>query len=116
MKTIKNLDHALKLANIQLSAQDLISRRIYLKNKGWADVKLSDEFNNQLADMVAELLGGWRKTKNNVKCTLIWGRPYHWGLKRIFVVKYKGMKHARLTYCAGQDYQVETQQIRNALK
>ena len=114
-KLFSNLNEVLSNAGTQVTAQQLINRRIYINNEGWQDIELTEEFNNHLADQIAETLGGHRATKESIKLNLMYARPQHWGLNRVLLVQY-GESAPRFTYCAGQDYTAETNTIRKALK
>jgi len=115
MKTIKNLEQAYRYAGNQITAQDLINGRMYHKLKGWVNVKLTPEFEAEIAEQLSELYGGIRRTKAQVFRTLLYSRPQHWGLSRTMLVKYN-KQPARWDYCAGQDYPSEMNIIRTALK
>jgi hypothetical protein len=95
------------------TAQEIINRRIYL-NYNWQDFELSEEAQAEAIEMIVETLGGQNKTKDAIRRTLSYSRPQHWGLRRVIFSKY-GDK-LRCSYCAGQDYPAELNQIRNAIK
>lgn len=111
MKTAKKLKDLFKIAEgRQLTAQAVLNERIYAK-----DFKLSDELREQIANDVSDVLGGHASTKNAVFNSLNASRPpQHWGLNRILLDDYG--RGPRWTYCAGQDYPAELNQIRNHLK
>ncbi len=111
--TFAELLQATKEASHQLTAQEIINRRTMLAD-GWQNIAVSDESINQLAEDVADCLGGINRTKASVKCSILYGRPQHWGLSRIFFREHEGK--ILTSYCAGQDYTWETAQIRNAIK
>lgn len=115
MKTFKTLEQIKKFEVQQVTAQQLLNGRMYLKNKGWNNIKLTDELKEVIINSIVEILGGQRKTKEIIYRKLHNEKPQHWGLDRIFISQYK--KHpARLSYCAGQDYTWEVREIRNAIK
>ena len=115
MKTFKTLEQIKRFESQQVTIQDLLNGRMYLRNKGWSDVRLTDELKERICLETAGLLGGVYKTKKRVFNTLLNDKPQHWGLDRIFIRQYK-KEPAVLTYCAGQDYPTELNQIRTALK
>ena len=108
-------DDILKHAGQQVTAQQLINGRMYLKDKGWTDVEISHELRAKLATDISDKLGGRYTTREQVKNTILWGRPQHWGLQRVFLEKY-GEGQPFITYCAGQDHVLECNAIRTALK
>ena len=112
MKTFKTLDQILKNTT-QTSAQQILNGRIYLKNKGWADIKVTPELREQVIDEVVDIAGGHTKTREAMWRTLTYQSPQHWALDRIFVEK---GNPPTLRYCAGQDYTYEMGQLRAALK
>jgi hypothetical protein len=114
-KLFSNLSEILNNTSTQVTAQQLINRRIYINGEGWQDIELTDEFNNNLAEQIAETLGGHRATKESIKYTLMYARPQHWGLNRVLLEQYNDSA-PRFNYCAGQDYTTETNTIRKALK
>ena len=113
---IDSLKKACKLNHGQLNAQDLLNGRIDIKFKGWVSVQLTPEFREELANLIAIVLGGHYATKQRVIRSLTYGNPQHWGLERIFVEYSKTLKCHYLTYCAGQDYPYECNEIRTYLK
>ena len=122
MKTIKTLAQAKKLVgDTQLNAQDLIRGQIYIKPKGWTKIKLSHECRLELANHISSILGGRNNTKIRVFNNILYNSPVHWGLERIIINRRtnqqdKRKKTLHVSYCAGQDYTWETNEIRTALK
>lgn len=114
MKTIKSLEQAYKLAEQQVTAQDLLNGRMYVKGEGWSSVKLDAEFREKLIQTLSGLFGGHTKTKKAILWTLTYDKPQHWGLGRVVVEKY-GDKPAFLSYIAGQDATFEYGLIRKYL-
>jgi hypothetical protein len=114
MKTFKTLDQALKAVDNQLTIQDLLNNRIYLKGKGWTNVKLTDELKEQIIDKVTEILGGWHSTRSTVRKSLQYREPQHWTLRRMFVNNYGN--GAKISYCAGQCYTTELAEGRKYIK
>ena len=115
MKTLKTLEQIKRFESTQVTVQQLLNGRMYLKGKGWSDVRLTDDLKKSICDDVSELLGGRGKTKSNVFTSLMYNNIQHWGLDRIFLEKY-GKSEPRFVYCAGQDMTYELNQIRTALK
>ena len=73
--TIDSLEKAWKVAGSQISAQDLLNERMYLKTTGWTEVKLTDEFRRQLCDMLTQQIGGIHRTKEIVERCLLFRSP-----------------------------------------
>lgn len=120
MKTIKTLNEALNLHKGQLTADKLLSGRLYT-TKGFESFKLSNELKKEVSLKVSEILGGRSNTKERIKNNLYYNYSYHWGLDRLLITKRKNPKDKRkniinISYCAGQDYTSELRQIRNHLK
>jgi len=115
MKTFNSLDHVKRFEHVQVSAQELLNGQMYLKDKGWDDIRLKPELKEEICRQLTETIGGHKRTKEIVFSTLMHERPQHWALERFFVVQY-GKKPARLTYCAGQDMTWEMKQLREYLK
>jgi hypothetical protein len=109
--TLQELFEATK--GSQLSAQQLINRRAFI-NGEWSDFEVSDELSDEITEKILEVLGGQSRTRINMRYTLRRATPQHWGLARIFIEKY-GDSSIRFSYCAGQDYPAELQQIRKFL-
>lgn len=107
---MNNLRELLQNAKSQVTAQDLLNGNIYT-SEGWTKFELEDK--TELFSLIAETLGGHKKTKDFIKWNL-YKKPQHWGLSRIFF----NLRNDKIccTYCAGQDYQAETQLIRNYIK
>lgn len=112
---IDSLNKAWKVAGSQTSAQNLLNGRMYLKTTGWSKVKLTEEFRNELIEMLVEQIGGHERTKIDVRISLKFESPQHWALDRFFVSKYK-KSDATISYCAGQCHTSEMRELRNKLK
>jgi len=113
---INSLEKALKVAGGQITAQQLLNERMYLKTTGWSKIQLSTDFRDELINTITfEIVGGRAHTKERVYNRLKFENPQHWALDRIFVSKYKN-NPARLYYCAGQDATYEIKQLREYLK
>lgn len=97
----------------QVTAQELINGRTYINGEGWTDIILSDQFRDDVCNDISQILEGQYKTRAAVRNSLKYGKPQHWGLKRILLENYGS---PRLSYCAGQDYTSEIRTIRTALK
>ena len=113
--TIDSLNKAWKVAGYQVSAQNLLNERIHLKTTGWSKIKLTEEFRNELCEMLADQIGGHYNTKQTVEKCLKFRKPQHWALDRFFLSKYQ-KSDARISYCAGQDATWEMRQLRDYLK
>ena len=107
---INSVDELRKLATEQITAQQVINKRLYINGLGWQSVDFSDEFSGWFIDEVGDLLGGRAATRHSVKLSLKYCKPQHWGLNRIF------LEDRGWVYCAGQDYTSELNTIRKALK
>lgn len=107
---MKNLKELLQAAKYQVNAQDLINGNLYT-SEGWIKFELDDK--TELFNLIAESLGGHKKTKDSIKWNL-YKKPQHWGLSRVFLT----IRNEKVccTYCAGQDWQHETKIIRNYIK
>lgn len=97
----------------QLTAQEIVNERTYISGN-WENISLSDELREEICKTISETLGGQYKTRVKIFRSLYYGRPQHWGLRRVFFREYNGK--ILCSYCAGQDYPAELQQIRNAIK
>lgn len=107
---MKNLKEILQTAKNQVTAQHLINGKIYT-SEGWTNFDLEDK--TELFSLISDALGGHQKTKDSIKWNL-YKNPQHWGLSRIFLSLRDNKIYC--SYCAGQDYQAETQLIRNYIK
>lgn len=114
MTTFNTYDEILAASDMQVSAQQLINGRMHTKAEGWTNIEISSELREKIADELSELYGGRSKTKSRVYSSLRYGTPQHWGLGRTFLENYGN--NPRFSYCAGQDYPYELNQIRTALK
>lgn len=121
MKTItetkqvfENLTELLNYSQGQITAQQLINKRIYLKSQGWTSIELSDELMENIISQIVETLGGRNSTKSSIKNVLRYSKPQHWGLNRILLEQYDNSEPC-FKYCAGQDYTWETNTIRRFL-
>jgi hypothetical protein len=114
---ITSLEDIFKLVDehTQVTAQDLINRRLYLKGEGWGNITLSDDFSRSFAENISQRLGGRSHTKEAVKRAIMWRHPQHWGLSRFILQQYKNGAPF-IGYVAGQDQQWESNVIRTYLK
>ena len=122
MKTLNSLNQAFLLSanNAQINAETILNGNLYT-SKGWEKFNVSDQLLNSTALLVAETLGGRQATKNRVERSLSYGNVSHWGLRRLIFEKRKNQNDKRkhtisLSYCAGQDYGSELNEIRTQLK
>lgn len=114
-KLFSNLNDLLNCVDYQLTAQQLINKRVYLKGEGWVNIELSAELKDFICSEIAETLGGRQTTKQSIKNTLLYSTPQHWGLDRIHVDRYND-NFIKISYCAGQEHKLETNIIRKFLK
>jgi hypothetical protein len=121
MKTLKTLNQAFLLSsnNSQITAETILNGNLYT-SKGWEKFNVSHDLLKSTALLIAETLGGWQSTKNSVERSLSYGSVSHWGLRRLIFSKRKQNDKRKntisLSYCAGQDYVYELNQIRTDLK
>lgn len=114
MKQVSNWEELLKESKGgQLTAQNIINRRVFSKKDGWHDIHIESDFFKEICWQIADTLGGWQKTKINVSWALRNERPQHWGLERVIIESYDGK--ITMSYFAGQDWNAETNQIRRYL-
>lgn len=114
MKSFKTIQEIYNASGTQVTAQDVLNRRLYIKGEGWQDIELSAQLGEDIASNLSELFGGHTATKNRIKSVLNYSRPQHWGLKRTVIEDYGN--GARWCYIAGQDGQWEANEIRTSLK
>lgn len=116
MEIISTLKQVWDLSDNQVTAQELLNGRLYLKGEGWTSVLLTNDFRNEIAENIAERLGGRQNTKNQVARVLKRNPhvPQHWGLSR-FILQQVGERFY-IGYVAGQDQQWESNEIRTYLK
>lgn len=112
-----NIEEAYNACDQQLTIQDLLNQRIYLKDgRGWSNVVITRELRNSIAENISERLGGRGNTKEVIKRALQRQHPpQHWGLARFTVEKY-GDSKPRIGYIAGQDSTWEYAEMRKYLK
>lgn len=120
MKTLKSIKQALKIDKGQLTAQRIINGNIKT-SKGWETFKLSEEIEEEIAQLVSITLGGRGKTQSQVFNAVSRRSPQHWGLSRIIFTNRPNPKDKRknilsCSYAAGQDYPSELNEIRTAIK
>jgi len=110
-RTYKNLNSLAKNVQ-QLSVQQLINKRAYFNTGKSGHNDFNFELTDDLINDVVDILGGTPRTKENIFYTLKNDTPQHWGLGRIFYSE----TTKRFSYCAGQDYPAELNQIRTFLR
>ncbi len=117
MKTLKNLKEVFAAADQQVTAQDLLNGRLYLKGKGWSEVKLSDELKETVISSIVETAGGREQTKVRMYAKMRNARPQHWAIARFLLSSYKTVRNGDpyFSYCAGQDQQWEMKELRKHL-
>ncbi len=94
----------------QLTVWQVLNDRYCHKKKGWIKTNLREDAKTEVIDMAVSVLGGRKSWK--IRQALEAGE-YHWGLDRMYLVKYG--KDISCTYGAGQDYPSEIQTIRTYL-
>jgi len=107
-RNYKNIE-SLKNKVRKLNLYNLINQTIYINGIGW--IKTNDLLTDDLIDQVCELLGGHSKTKEKIFNVLRRQKFNKWYLERINY----NFKRKCFTYCAGQDYPAELQEIRKDL-
>jgi hypothetical protein len=121
MKTFKNLNQLFDACDPhQVTAQEVLNGRLYLKNKGWSNVKISDELRESVISTIAESCGGRQQTKIRTYSSLRFERPQHWAIARFLLQRYDHTPEAKergafFSYCAGQDQVWEMRELRKHL-
>jgi hypothetical protein len=95
----------------QFNLHNLVHNRVPLKDKGWTDISIDEDFFNESINDIAELVGGRAKTKEIVRFNLRNKPVSNWFTNRI-VLTPKNV----WTYIVGQDYTAEMKEIRKQLK
>ena len=105
-KTVKEVS---LMTSRDVTLSSVKSGRIYTDN--WQDCKIS--LSDTDIEQIADLLGGWARTKEAVKLALrnIHSLRSKWYFDRILFSKYRN----EWVYCAGQDYSSEIAEIRKDL-
>lgn len=109
MKTI-NKNNVEKLVN-QFTLENLTTGRAYLKNGGWSDIKIDEDFKEESINQILDVLGGWEKTKEAMRFNIRNTPISAWFASRIVYEP----KRNTWTYVAGQDYPSELATIRKQL-
>jgi len=110
---IDSIKKAIKVAKMQVNAQQVLNGRMSTKTQGWAKVNVTEEFREEVINLVCDLLPKYSREETKDKLR---DGAQHWGLERMIFHHYKGSKPG-LSYCAGQDYPSEIKLIqRNLLK
>ena len=106
MKHYKTVQGMAKQTN-QLTLQAVLNGKMYHNNKGWVNVSLHTR-DKVIKDVIKNIIGG------NKQDRLLWilrDAPQHWALARILY----STKRKNFSYCAGQDYPRELNQLRKYL-
>jgi len=114
MKTFNTYQELIEATGNQLTAQQVINKRVYIKADNWQAVEFTPEFMDHFNKDILNVIGGHQQTRARLRSVLEYSKPQHWALSRIFLNDYG--TGPRWGYCAGQDYTAELQQLRNALK
>ena len=93
----------------QLNASEVINKRYHNKLTGWSKLNLSDTEQEKFIRKLVDAIGGRKKTY--LIRLFTYSRPNHWALRRFFISPSDG----RITYCAGQDYIAELNELRRYL-
>jgi len=107
-RTYKSIESLKNKVN-NLNLYNLMNQCIYLENVGW--INTNNLLTDELIDQVCNLLGGHMKTKEKIFNVLSCQKFNKWYLERINY----NFKRKCFTYCAGQDYPRELQEIRKDL-
>ena len=114
LKTKKHLTNLIKNgAHFNLS--NMIAQTIWTEDKGWQKVEINEGLKTELSAMVADMLGGWKRTQSDIRLNLSNGYCRSYGIYERVNFQVCNNK-LTCNYCAGQDYASETQTIRNLLK
>lgn len=108
-RAYKNIQNLAKKVN-QLTAYTLISQSAYINEIGWTSI--NNLMTEDVARDIVNVLGGHTATKEKIVQVLTTQKFSAWYLERIIYES----KRKCWTYCAGQNYPAELQQIRNELK
>jgi hypothetical protein len=97
----------------QLNLQEILNNKFYHNKYGWIKTGMSQKERERAINMAVDVIGGRRK--ESIRGKLTYASPNHWALRRIFfnIGIYDGK--LRCTYCAGQDYPYELNQLRKYL-
>lgn len=108
-KTLKQLFNSCE----QLTAQNLINGRAYIKGLGWSDFEIENRDKHIAAAL--SVLGG--RNNNAIQEKVRARKTQHWGLNRIVLECYPAVANGRpfWSYCAGQDYAGELASIKKDL-
>lgn len=99
-----------KKAN-QLTLQNIINGQYYDNKKGWIKVPKSID-TDHLIEMAVGVIGG--NKKGRIRMMLKHYLPQHWAIDRVhFDLGRSGKIYC--SYCAGQDYPYELNQLRKYL-
>lgn len=118
MKTFKNLKEVFAAADHQVTAQELLNERLYLKGKGWSNIKISPELRETIISTIVETAGGHEKTKIKMYSKMRNSKPQHWAISRFLLSSYEKVRNGEpyFSYCAGQDQTWEMKALRDFLK
>lgn len=109
MKTITRKNISKRI--YQFNAEHLTTKRANIKNEGWQNIKIENEFYENSINEITTLIGGKNTTQKIVKLKLKNEPFHHWGFTR-FIFDYE-TKTWR--YIPGQDYNSEIRAIRKYL-
>ena len=112
MSVISNYKELVSFSKSQITAQGVLNGRLYGSFAGesacWQSVIFSPDFREKVINDLCGLYGG--RKKERVKYSLSRSSPpQHWALSRTFY------DNERWSYCAGQDYPSELNDLRKYL-
>ena len=94
----------------QFNLHNLVHNRVHLKEKGWTDISIDEDFFNESVTDIADLVGGRTKTKEIARFNLRNKPVSNWFTNRIVLTP-----NNVWTYIGGQDYTAEMKEIRKQL-
>lgn len=95
----------------KISFQDILNQQFCHKKKGWVKMEDIGEERKTALNMAASIIGG--RKQQQIKNSLMWKNPQHWGLKRIFFDIRKGK--VTCVFCTAQCETHELNQLRKYL-
>jgi hypothetical protein len=110
MKSINNESELIELIkDNQTSIYNILNNRMYVKGTGHSQVVFNRELKDMILKLACNVIGGNKRL--SVRRFLAIGTYRHYALERIFIEGYDNK--ISVSYCAGQDYRGELQDLRN---